>query len=187
MDSGGELKYPDTLSDWLGPGLRIISVGLNPSPASVAAQVYFAHPRNRFWPALRASGLIDEPLKPSLESMQRLFEFYRIGFTDLVKRPTPGAAQLRAKDYREGSLNLHERLKDLNPTVIWFQGRTPWVQFLRYTQGEAASARWGAQVQMLEGIPVWVTPNPSPANAAFRLEDLTLWMRGLATWLSRRD
>lgn len=185
MDPGAELKQPDTLSDWLGPDLRIISVGLNPSPASVAAQAYFAHPRNRFWPALRASGLINEPLSPSLESMQRLFEFYRIGFTDLIKRPTPGAAYLRAKDYREGSLDLHERLKGLNPTVIWFQGRTPWSQFLRYTQGKTAGVNWGAQTQMLEGIPIWVTPNPSPANAVYRLEDLIMWMCELAAWLSR--
>lgn len=186
MDPRESLIPPATLPDLLAPGLRLISVGLNPSPASVAAQVYFAHPRNRFWPMLNASGLIDETLSPSPDSMRRLFEAHRIGFTDLVKRSTPGVAQLRAADYRAGASALRMRLHGLAPRAIWFQGRTPWSQYLRYTSGEAPAAVWGLQSQTLDGVPVWVTPNPSPANAAFPLDVLTAQLAALANWLARR-
>lgn len=185
MDSRGRINPLSTLPDLLGHGLRLISVGLNPSPASVASQVYFAHPRNRFWPMLNASGLTDEVLAPSAESMRRLFEVHHIGFTDLVKRPTPGVAQLRAADYREGAAALRMRLQGLAPRAIWFQGRTPWTQYLRHAEGEAPAAGWGLQPQTLDGVPVWVTPNPSPANAAFSLDDLIARLRMLAGWLDR--
>lgn len=185
MDPREPLIPPATLPDLLAPGLRLISVGLNPSPASVAAQVYFAHPRNRFWPMLNASGLIDETLSPGPESMRRLFEVHRIGFTDLVKRPTAGVAQLRAADYREGALALRARLNGLKPGAVWFQGRTPWAQYLRHAEGSSAEAGWGLQAQTIDGAPVWVTPNPSPANAAFSLQELARQLAELAAWLER--
>lgn len=108
-----------------------------------------------------------------------------MGFTDLVKRPTPGAAQLVASDYREGTSALRTRLAGLEPEVFWFQGRLPWTRYLRYVKGEVPSPCWGLQSQTLDGIPVWVTPNPSPANAAFSLEDLIRHFRELNEWLSR--
>ncbi|WP_197513168.1 mismatch-specific DNA-glycosylase [Acidihalobacter aeolianus] len=183
MDPREPLIPPATLPDLLAPGLRLISVGLNPSPASVAAQVYFAHPRNRFWPMLDASGLIDETLSPSPDSMRRLFEAHRIGFTDLVKRPTAGVAQLRAADYRAGASALRMRLHGLAPRAIWFQGRTPWAQYLRHAEGSSADGDWGLQTQSIDGVPVWVTPNPSPANAAYSLPELIRQLAELATWL----
>ena len=163
----------------------MISVGLNPSPASVLAQTYFANPRNRFWPMLNASGLLTDSLTPGPEAMRRLFEVYRIGFTDLVKRPTAGAAQLRESDYRGGAAALRARLMGLAPEVIWFQGRTAWRRYLHHTEGQSPAPGWGLQPQTLDGVPVWVTPNPSSANAAFPLEELIAQFRTLNEWLSR--
>jgi G:T/U-mismatch repair DNA glycosylase len=40
------------LSDYLIPGLEIVSIGLNPSLSPVRVGFYFANPRNRFWRAL---------------------------------------------------------------------------------------------------------------------------------------
>ena len=57
----------DTLPDYLRPGLRLLSIGLNPSLPSVAAGYYFANPRNRFWTALNASELPAAPLVPEVE------------------------------------------------------------------------------------------------------------------------
>ena len=47
-----------TLPDYLRPGLDIVSIGINPSLPSVREGYYFANPRNRFWRALNASGLL---------------------------------------------------------------------------------------------------------------------------------
>ena len=99
-----------TLPDYLAENLSIISVGLNPSLPSAEAGYYFANPRNRFWPALNASRLVNEPLQPGQAAMQTLFAYYKIGFTDLVKRPSAMGKDLKAADYREGVPLLQEKL-----------------------------------------------------------------------------
>ena len=112
----------ETLPDYLKPGLRILSVGLNPSIPSVAAGFYFANPRNRFWKALQNSILINDTLEPGVASIEKLFRTHGIGFTDLVKRPTPGAKQLKASDYREGAPLLLDKIKQNRPVsglVSW--------------------------------------------------------------------
>lgn len=172
-----------TLPDLLDQGLRLVSVGLNPSPPSVHAGFYFANPRNRFWPALNASGLLDETLPPGPQSMQRLLQVHRIGFTDLVKRPTRGAGELRAPDYRAGARELQSRLAPYAPRMLWFHGRVAWGHFLRYARGAAPSGRWGLQAERVVDAPVYVTPNPSPANASFSLQQLTGHYRELARCL----
>ncbi|WJW76121.1 mismatch-specific DNA-glycosylase [Thiohalobacter sp. IOR34] len=169
----------ETLPDLLADGLDIVSVGLNPSPPSVRAGTYFANPRNRFWPALNGSGLIDEALQPGPEAMRRLLERHRIGFTDLVKRPTPGAAGLRAADYRTGAPLLQTKLLSHRPRLIWFHGKVAWANFLKYGPGGVARIDWGLQPMAIGASPVFVTPNPSPANAAFSLELLIEHYRAL--------
>lgn len=47
-----------TLADTVGPGLRLLTVGLNPSLYAADAGVGYARPGNRFWPALIAAGIV---------------------------------------------------------------------------------------------------------------------------------
>ena len=63
----------DTLADYIGHNLVILSIGLNPSTISVEKGYYFANPRNRFWKALNASELIPEQLIPSVDSAGETF------------------------------------------------------------------------------------------------------------------
>lgn len=168
-----------TLPDYLRPGLRLLSVGLNPSPPSVAAGFYFANPRNRFWRALNASELLDTQVQPGTAAMQTLFERYATGFTDLVKRPTPGAAQLRAADYREGAERLYGLLVELQPAMAWFHGKVAFKQFARYAAAGEEDT-WGLQQWRIGATRCFVTPNPSPANAAYSLENLVAWYDRLA-------
>lgn len=173
-----------TLPDWLAPHLDIVSVGLNPSPNSVRAGFPFATPQNRFWRALNASGLVDEPLEPGPAAMQRLLEYHRIGFTDVVKRPTPGAAQLRTADFRVWAPRLTEKLLDIAPRLVWFHGKMAYREFLRHGGSGTADGRadldWGLQPRRIGVSRVFVTPNPSPANAAYSLDDLIVCYRSLA-------
>ena len=170
----------ETLPDYLCPGLDIISIGLNPSLPSVRAGFYFANPRNRFWRALNASGLVREPLEPGVAAMEILFETYHIGFTDVMKRPTAGGGELRAGDYREWAPVLRDRLDDCAPRIAWFHGKQAYANFLIYGMGLRPVVDWGEQPHSLGSSRIFVTPNPSPANAAFSLEDLVDWYRRLA-------
>jgi len=161
-----------TLADFVAPGLRILSVGLNPSLPSVEAGYPFANPRNRFWKALNASALLSAPVEPGIDAMHQLLECERIGFTDVVKRPTRGAADLCATDYREGAPRLHGLIESLEPRWVWFHGKLAWQYYLRHADVAGNDDGWGRQTWKIGGSRIFITPNPSPANAAFSLDNL---------------
>lgn len=173
-----------TLPDYLAPGLDIVSVGLNPSLRSVEAGFYFAHPRNRFWRALAGSGLAPDLPPPGPAAVQALFRRYRVGFTDVVKRPTAGAGELRAGDFRRGAPLLARKLRRYRSAIVWFHGKVAYRSFVRHGAGGVQGPgpvriEWGVQPARLGSSLVFVTPNPSPANAAFSLEELRRRYTGL--------
>ena len=174
----------NTLPDAVRKGLRALAVGINPSLPSVRAGFYFANPRNRFWPALNASRLVDEPLEPGPGAVAMLVERYGIGFTDIVKRPTAGSAELRPREFREGAARLEALVIRLGPGVVWFQGALAWRAFARHA-GRRISGKvaWGVQDSTIGRARIFVTPNPSPANASFRLPELVRWFDALADFL----
>ena len=173
-----------TLPDSVRAGLRAIAVGINPSLPSVRAGFCFANPRNRFWPALNASRLVDAPLEPGAGAVAVLVERYGIGFTDIVKRPTAGSAELRTGEFREGAVRLEAMVLELEPGVVWFQGAQAWRAFARHAgRSIAGTVDWGPQRGTIGGARIFVTPNPSPANAAYGLPALVLWFDALADFL----
>ena len=172
------MKDAGTLPDWLAPGLRIVSVGINPSLPSARAGFPFANPRNRFWPALNASGLLAEPVEPGVDAMQILLLRDRIGFTDVVKRASAMEKDVGREEFRQGAERLLEKLSKQPPAMIWLHGKTPLVSLCR-AAGVKVEGQWGLQAAQLAGVPLFVTPNPSPANAAFSLEKLVEWYKRL--------
>ena len=79
--------------------LRLLFVGINPGLWTAAVQTHFAHPVNRFYPALLQAGILTEPVDPSA------------GMTDgpgAVPRPRAGHHQPRPAGHRQG-LRAHRR------------------------------------------------------------------------------
>lgn len=70
-----------TLPDTVGPDMRLLVCGLNPSLVAADAGVGFAGPTNRFWKALRLAGLSEVDRDARL-----LLQRDGIGMTDQVKR-----------------------------------------------------------------------------------------------------
>jgi TDG/mug DNA glycosylase family protein len=165
-----------TLMDYLREGLELVFVGLNPSTFSVRQGHYFANPRNRFWAALNRSGLVSEELGP--EQDHRLPEF-GIGFTDVVKRPTPQASGLTAADYRQWTPVLREKLLRYAPRIACFHGMTGYKAYLKYAEGSNERPELGPQTRRIGETRIFVVPNPSPANAQFSLDDLVYWYQQL--------
>jgi TDG/mug DNA glycosylase family protein len=170
----------DTLPDLLARDMRILSVGLNPSLPSVAAGFYFANPRNRFWKALNASRLVQAFYPPGLKSIKLLLEREGMGFTDVVKRPTRGVADLKAVDYRNGAPRLRALIEYYQPDYAWFHGKVAFKQFVRHAGLVSSEDVWGHQALTIGATQFFVTPNPSPANAAYSLETLIDWFNALA-------
>ncbi len=168
-----------TLEDYLDHDLSILSIGLNPSTISVERGFYFANPRNRFWKALNASALINETLKPSIESQEKLFIKYKIGFTDIVKRHSSMGKDLTAADYKKWVPITEDIIRKYQPKVCWFHGKVAMQKYLQYGTEKKKSVSWGLQDFQIATAHVFVTPNPSPANAAFSLEVLIEWYQAL--------
>jgi TDG/mug DNA glycosylase family protein len=163
----------DSLPDYLRPGLDIVFVGLNPGAYSAKLGHYFARTTNRFWPAVRAAGLVPADLGPLTD--HQVLE-YGLGFTDVVKRPSNGAADLRVADFRQWAPVLREKLERCQPLIACFHGLTGYRNYLKYAEGLAPeSLALGPQDRAIGRSRVFVVPNPSPANAVYRLEDLTAW------------
>ncbi|MBM3939912.1 MAG: mismatch-specific DNA-glycosylase [SAR202 cluster bacterium] len=168
-----------TLPDYLHLGLDIVFVGINPGLFSAKVGHYFAMPRNRFWTALNRSGLVsigrdlgpdDDALMPSLG----------IGFTDVVKRPSAMASNLAVADYRSWAPVCREKLLRYASRVICFNGLVGYNNFRLFTDGVREKAVLGVQPGRIGDSRVFVAPSPSPANAAYSLDDLAEWYRRLA-------
>lgn len=171
------VKSMNTLPDYLKEGMDIVLVGLNPSLRSVEVGHYFATPRNRFWRAINRSGLLTEPLDANTD--YNMSE-QGIGMTDIVKRPTRGASDLRAADYREWAPALKEKLERFQPLIVCFHGTVAYRNYLRYADDtKVSSIRLGLQSHTIGRSRVFVAPNPSPANAAYSLDTLACWYNAL--------
>ena len=120
--------------------------------------------------------------------MQRLLEAEKIGFTDVVKRPTPGAGDLKAADFHRWAPVVLAKLRALAPRVVWFQGKVSYRNFMFYAQGvRFETLEWGTQARLCTGAAVFVTPNPSAANAAYSLDDIVRWMDRLALFVTAEE
>ena len=173
-----------TLPDLLAPGLALVFVGLNPSEYSARAGHYFANPRNRFWAAFNRSALLPPALgRPCGPPDDVALLAYGIGFTDVVKRPTPQANGLKAADYRRGAPRLREKLRQCCPALVCFHGLTAYKAYLRYAEGDKSAPGLGRQPRPIGDSAVFVVPNPSPANARYSVDDLAGWYGQLAAAL----
>ena len=166
----------ETLPDYLEPGLSVVFVGINPGAYSAQGGHYFASPRNRFWPAINRSGILSEPLDASTD---HLAVRQGIGFTDVVKRPSRSASDLKADDYRCWAPVLKDKLERCQPLVVCFHGVTAYRNYLRYAESVGADIELGLQPGSIGSSKVFVVPNPSPANAAYSLDALVGWYRRL--------
>lgn len=144
-----------TLPDYLRKGMKVILIGANPGDRSVRAGHYYAGRSNEFWPILYDSGVIPEPL--GHEDDRRILEF-GIGMTDLVKRPTRTVEEIDRQEFSEGRVLLAQKLEELRPRVIAFNGKIVYEKFT------GRRCKLGLQKERLYGAHVFVLPSTSGQN-----------------------
>ena len=177
-----------TLPDLLRPGLDIVFVGINPSLYSVAKGHYFARPANRFWPAFSRSRVSAKAraalgLERLLPEHDAQLPAQGIGFTDLVKRPSARAAELSRAELEAGAKALASRLAEARPRIACLHGLTAYRPLHRLLAPAGAAPLLGLQPARLGPTPLFVVPNPSPANAHFTPADQAAWYDRLAAAL----
>jgi TDG/mug DNA glycosylase family protein len=172
-----------TVPDLIGPGLRLLFVGINPGLWTAATLTHFAHPGNRFYPALRRAGVIDRVIDRSAgmsEEDRRYLVGRGIGITNLVARATSKASELTAAELRAGGTRLRGFVAEHRPAVVAVAGVTAY----RDAFGDRG-AHLGRQAARL-GVPgeheaeLWIVPNPSGLNAHETIDSLALAYRAPA-------
>ena len=169
------------MPDYIDYDLRCLSVGLNPSILSAQLGFYFANPRNRFWRAFNQAELAGKEIEPNNAVHTVLLREHSMGFTDVVKRPSRMGHELRAADFKRDAPKLRAKVEQYNPELLWFHGKVAIGKFLRYAYDLKCSVNWGLNELPQLGRAVFVTPNPSPANAAYSLPTLVEHYRELAS------
>jgi TDG/mug DNA glycosylase family protein len=155
-----------TLPDFVGPKMRILVCGLNPSLVAADAGFGFAGATNRFWPAAVAAGLVSEHRQP-----RRILAKDGVGMTDLVKRATPRASEVTPAEFRAGAERVAWLVEWLQPRLVLFVGLQGW----RAAADRTAIA--GPQRKRFGGRPVYVMPSTSGLNARISLSELTEHMK----------
>lgn len=148
------------LAPVIAPNTRILILGSFPGAASLAAQQYYAHPRNLLWPILSALTGEDLAALAYAERLPRLLA-HGFGLWDVL-----GACERKGSldaDIRKPAANDFARLRELCPLLetVGFNGQT--------------SGKFAPQFAAA-GYRTLVLPSTSPAHAALSFE------RKLAIW-----
>jgi TDG/mug DNA glycosylase family protein len=141
---------------------RVLILGSFPGEASLAAQQYYAHPRNQFWRLL--SSLLGEDLValPYEERLKRL-QAHRIGLWDVIDLCE-----------REGSLDTAIRRAQANDFTV-LKHQCP--DLKRVCFNGKTSGKFEPQFAAA-GFETLVLPSSSPANAQFSQEQkLAVWKK----------
>jgi hypoxanthine-DNA glycosylase len=142
------------LAPVVGPAPRLLVLGSFPSEASLAAQQYYAHPRNHFWPILSALWSVDLRVLPYPERLQ------------VVRERGLAIWDVYARCRREGSLD--SAIEDAQPNDLsGLVKRTPSLSGIAHNGGESARSM---RITRALGLAVHRLPSTSPANASWSFE-----------------
>ena len=162
--------------DLLEPGLKLVFCGYNPSLTSGRSGHHYAHPGNRFWRVLLASGITSRLYEPQEdESLLNL----GIGFTNLCSRPTRRADELTREEIRAGADALLAKLERFQPRAVAYTG----IGVYRWFRA-TSKVVWGLQdTAAVPGVTDVVVPSPSGLNR-MRFEELVDHYRTLTPFLT---
>ncbi len=159
LESFRDAEVPDLV----GPGLRLLFVGINPGLWTAATRTHFAHPGNRFYPALRLAGVIERDIDRGVgmsdADRQHLLD-RGIGITNIVHRATAKASELTTEELRAGGEALRGFVREHRPVVVAVAGVTAYRTAFREPK-----AQLGPREEPFEGAELWIVPNPSGLNA----------------------
>jgi TDG/mug DNA glycosylase family protein len=168
------MPSPGRLADHIRPGVRVLFVGINPGLRSAATGHHFAGFSNRFWKLLWQSRLVSEPL--AYQDDWRLPD-WKLGLTNIVRRPSAGIDTLTARDYAAGRARLLSTIRRYRPSVLALLGVTIYRKL--FPSVRAHPVGLGMQPERVAGARVFVLPNPSGRNAHYSYEAMLAAFRRL--------
>ncbi len=145
-----------TIPPIVSPESEILILGTMPSPKSREAAFYYAHPQNRFWPALALA--LDAEFPATREEKAALILDHRLALWDVLQSCEIAGAS---------DASIRNAIPNDIPALI-AQSRINRV----LCTGAASARLYTKLVSPQTNIPCELLPSPSAANARMRLEDL---------------
>jgi TDG/mug DNA glycosylase family protein len=152
-----------TVPDLVGPGVRLVFVGINPGLLTAARQIHFGNPGNRFRPALVGAGLLEPPAdgRPGMTDVDlETLVARHVAITNLVPFATARADELTESQLVAGRGRLESFVEQHRPRVVAVLGVTAY-----RTAFARRRATTGRQPEPIGPAELWVVPNPSGLNA----------------------
>jgi hypoxanthine-DNA glycosylase len=145
-----------TIAPIVSPESEILILGTMPSPKSRADSFYYAHPQNRFWPALAL--VYGEPAPQTPTEKKALVLRRRLALWDVLRSCTIIGAS-------DASIR--------NPAANDVAGLLCGTNIQRVLCTGATAARlYRKLLETKTGIPCETLPSPSAANARMSLEQI---------------
>jgi TDG/mug DNA glycosylase family protein len=159
----------------VGPELRVLVCGYNPSIPAFRAGHYYANPSNRFYRLLHECGLTPRLLRPEEDG---LLPGMGIGVTDLCAAPSARAGDLHASSYAAGVAAFEALVRAWRPATVCCNG----YGVFRALCGRPAAPAALQPDALVAGTPVFAVPSSSGAASAYTAARAAAW-RELAAYL----
>ncbi len=153
------------LPDVLEHNLITVFCGRAPSPESARQRAYYAHPSNKFWKALAATGLTDRRLSPS---EYQILPNYGIGLTDINKSESGSDHELSGSG--DSPADVLEKVRKFKPYFLAFNGKNNCRMFIQFAFKERRIIKldYGLQAGYEVGsTKVFLLPNTSARAIRF--------------------
>ena len=155
--------------------VRLLIVGVNPSPWTAAVNAPFARPGNRFWPSLHLAGVIESAVDASRglsPADERMLAERGIGMTNLVSRPTARADELDDAELRRGGELAVGRVRTMLPRAVAVVGITAFRKAFGAPRARVGKQDTSRITGWPEGTTLWALPHPSGLNAHETVDSL---------------
>ena len=158
-------------------GMKILFVGINPSPSTYQRGVPFSNNKT-FWYLLNRAGLINEE-NPDLKDdirLKQIYDFkfnsiYRYGLLNVINRPTKDVSRFKKGEERKRRQKILDTVQILKPPVVCFIGKIAYEKF-----SGLKKFKFGLQDDIF-GSKSFVMHFPLHGKSSIRIRELRLVMR----------
>lgn len=151
---------------------EILFVGINPHPGSFNRGIPFSN-NKLFWYLLGRAGLIREKFEDLRDDLKlgkiyrsRFNKTYKLGFVNLIDRPTRDITLLRKGEERKGKRKIENIIKTGRPKVVCFVGK---VAYEKYSGSKDFTFGWQKDIHRSR---VYAMHFPLRGKAVVRVREL---------------
>jgi len=161
----------------ISKNMRVLFVGINPSPGTYARGVPFSNNKT-FWYLLNRAGLINEEFSDLKDDVKlkiiyntKFNPVYKFGLVNVINRPTPNVLSLNKGEENTGRKKILNIIKNYKPRVVCFIGK---ISYEKFSHEKKISFGWQDDIYHSKS---YVMHFPLHGKASIRIKDLKLILK----------